>query len=218
VVDAATADEVEAEIRAQIAHARRLGIAPTHVDSHMGTLFATPEFLRRYVSVAIAEKIPAMLPAGHNTLLLRQTRAEGGDVDGRREALLRGLGRELGQAMWEAGLPVIDDLHNMSYGWHPPTDASDDEMREFKVQRYVAAMRELEPGITMMINHASDAGEHFSAISKSGPTRRGDLLALQDPRVRAAVEEQGIVLTTWRELSARRAEFGAPPGAVRTGE
>ena len=30
--------EAEAEIRAQIARARALGIQPTHLDSHMGTL------------------------------------------------------------------------------------------------------------------------------------------------------------------------------------
>ncbi|MDQ2975879.1 MAG: ChbG/HpnK family deacetylase, partial [Acidobacteriota bacterium] len=31
--------EAEAEIRAQIARARALGIQPTHLDSHMGTLY-----------------------------------------------------------------------------------------------------------------------------------------------------------------------------------
>src|SRR6266853_2118936 len=33
--------EAEAEIRAQIARARSLGIQPTHLDSHMGTLYQT---------------------------------------------------------------------------------------------------------------------------------------------------------------------------------
>jgi hypothetical protein len=35
----ANAKEVEAEIRAQIKRARSLGIQPTHLDSHMGTLY-----------------------------------------------------------------------------------------------------------------------------------------------------------------------------------
>ena len=36
------ADEVEREIRAQIEHAISMGIHPTHLDSHMGMLFARP--------------------------------------------------------------------------------------------------------------------------------------------------------------------------------
>src|SRR5690606_23260582 len=45
VVRNASADDVEKEIRAQIDRALTLGLKPTHMDSHMGTLFATDEFL-----------------------------------------------------------------------------------------------------------------------------------------------------------------------------
>lgn len=44
--------EVEREIRAQINRAVSLGIHPTHLDSHMGSLFATPELIATYVKVA----------------------------------------------------------------------------------------------------------------------------------------------------------------------
>ncbi|REK07395.1 MAG: ChbG/HpnK family deacetylase [Acidobacteria bacterium] len=220
VVGSATADEIEAEIRAQIAYARQLGIEPTHLDSHMGTLFATPQLLERYVEVGIDTGIPVMLPGGHATLLLQQLRAEGGAAAVERAAQLEQLGRQLGDHLWSSGLPVIDDLHNTTYGWIPGDGGeglSDAELREYKVERYVAAMSELRPGITMMINHASAAGEHFLAISGSGPTRRGDLLALLDPRVAAAVAEQGIVLTTWRELMARRSAVAPAEAAATSG-
>src|SRR5918992_5811964 len=46
--------EVEREIRAQIERALALGIRPTHVDSHMGALFTTPELFATYVKVARA--------------------------------------------------------------------------------------------------------------------------------------------------------------------
>src|SRR5690606_22315850 len=39
----ATPDDVEAEIRAQIEHAESMGIKPTHIDTHMGALYARPE-------------------------------------------------------------------------------------------------------------------------------------------------------------------------------
>jgi len=60
VVKNATADEVEREIRAQLDRARTMGFEPTHLDSHMGTLFATDAFIERYIKVGIEQKIPVM--------------------------------------------------------------------------------------------------------------------------------------------------------------
>jgi predicted glycoside hydrolase/deacetylase ChbG (UPF0249 family) len=57
VVKSASAAEVETEIRAQIARARSVGIQPTHLDSHMGTLF-TPKFFSAYVKVAREHGLP----------------------------------------------------------------------------------------------------------------------------------------------------------------
>ncbi|MCZ6617905.1 MAG: hypothetical protein O7E57_07205, partial [Gammaproteobacteria bacterium] len=101
---------------------------------------------------------------------------------------------ELGAQLWAAGLPVLDDLHNYSYDW-PRTDKS---------QRYAAAVRELRPGVTMMIMHCTEPTEVFAHISASGASRLGDLEAMLDPELRAVIAEEGIVLTTWRELMARR--------------
>lgn len=52
------ADEAEREIRAQIEHAIAMGIHPTHLDSHMGTLFARPDLMAIYVKVAHEYKLP----------------------------------------------------------------------------------------------------------------------------------------------------------------
>jgi predicted glycoside hydrolase/deacetylase ChbG (UPF0249 family) len=49
--------EVETEIRAQIERAMQAGIHPTHLDSHMGTLF-TPAFFPAYVKVAREYGLP----------------------------------------------------------------------------------------------------------------------------------------------------------------
>ncbi|MGA2743868.1 MAG: polysaccharide deacetylase family protein [Candidatus Sulfotelmatobacter sp.] len=50
--------EVEHEIRAQIERANALGIHPTHLDSHMGVLFARPDLFAIYVKVAREYKLP----------------------------------------------------------------------------------------------------------------------------------------------------------------
>jgi predicted glycoside hydrolase/deacetylase ChbG (UPF0249 family) len=52
------AEEAEREIRAQIEQAISVGIHPTHLDSHMGTLFARPDLMAVYVKVAHEYKLP----------------------------------------------------------------------------------------------------------------------------------------------------------------
>ncbi len=51
-------DDVEHEIRAQIARAIAAGIRPTHLDSHMGTLFRTPALFAVYVKTAREYGLP----------------------------------------------------------------------------------------------------------------------------------------------------------------
>jgi predicted glycoside hydrolase/deacetylase ChbG (UPF0249 family) len=58
VVTRAKLDEVEKELRAQIDRAYAIGIRPTHVDSHMGALFNSPELMATYVKVARSYKLP----------------------------------------------------------------------------------------------------------------------------------------------------------------
>jgi predicted glycoside hydrolase/deacetylase ChbG (UPF0249 family) len=51
-------EEAEREIRAQVERAIALGIHPTHLDSHMGVLFATPDLFAVYVKVAHEYNLP----------------------------------------------------------------------------------------------------------------------------------------------------------------
>lgn len=50
--------EVERELRAQISRARAMGLEPTHLDSHMGALFATPQLFAVYAKVARDNRLP----------------------------------------------------------------------------------------------------------------------------------------------------------------
>ncbi|MEL6142161.1 MAG: polysaccharide deacetylase family protein [Bacteroidota bacterium] len=55
-------EEVEIELRAQVEQAIRMGINPTHLDSHMGCLFwGRPEYFSAYLKVAREYGIPAMV-------------------------------------------------------------------------------------------------------------------------------------------------------------
>jgi len=54
--------EAEAEIRAQVERAIAFGVRPTHLDSHMGTLFQTPELFAAYLRVGREYRLPVFVP------------------------------------------------------------------------------------------------------------------------------------------------------------
>ena len=58
VAQHAKPDEAEREIRAQVARAMELGIHPTHLDTHMGSVLAKPEIFAAYVKVAHEFHLP----------------------------------------------------------------------------------------------------------------------------------------------------------------
>ena len=58
VAQHAKPDEVEREIRAQIERAMAMGIHPTHLDTHMGSVLASPEIFTVYVKLAHEFHLP----------------------------------------------------------------------------------------------------------------------------------------------------------------
>ena len=180
VVQNATPDEIETEIRAQIDRAETMGLPITHLDSHMGTLFSNPEFFERYVKVGIEKQIP---------ILIASPKGVGGEARGRAK-LLGGMV----ERVWEAGLPVIDSVHTASYGWKTTE----------KIPHYSKAIRNLKPGITEMIVHCTKPDTVIDVITGGRELLYGDYYALISPEVKKVIEEEGIILTTWRELKERR--------------
>jgi len=57
-------EEAERELRAQVERAISMGIHPTHLDSHMGVLFAKPELFAVYIKVAREYKLPFLALRG----------------------------------------------------------------------------------------------------------------------------------------------------------
>ena len=182
VVQNATPDEIEKEIRAQIGLAERMGIEITHIDSHMGTLYATPEIFERYAKVAIEKQIPLLVAGGHGTKVKREDA-------GAYEQL-----KPYVDKLWEAGLPVLDDIDTSSYSWRGLD----------KKTEYIEMIRTLEPGVTWVNCHPTKPTEEGKAITDNRELVFGDYLSLIDPTVKKAIEDEGIILTTWRELKERR--------------
>ena len=102
--------------------------------------------------------------------------------------------RAMAERVWNAGLPVIDYVHTDSYDWKTTE----------KIPLYSEAVRNLKPGITEMIVHCTKPDPVIDVITNKRELLYGDYYALISPEVKKVIEEEGIILTTWRELKERR--------------
>ena len=185
VVTHASAAEVDKEIRAQLDRAQTLGIPITHLDTHMGTLYAKPEYTEVYVKLGIEKQIPVMIMGGH----LQFIKEDEPDA-------VKQLGvTQLAKQVWDSGLPVLDDLLNRTYGWK-----SYDE----KKQNLFSALSQMQPGVTMVIFHCAQPTEEWEHFTSSSQTRTSDLKLMTDPDMKKFLEDGKFILTTWRELMERR--------------
>ncbi|HOZ47287.1 MAG TPA: polysaccharide deacetylase family protein [Candidatus Hydrogenedentes bacterium] len=182
VASHAEPSEVETEIRAQLAHSRAVGIEPTHLDTHMGVVLL-PAFINRYMTIGIEEGIPVLVPGGHI------------QASNRRLPFPSWYLRWKTARLWNAGLPVIDTLVLA-----PAGNGSYEDMRE----RLIAVIRGLRPGISQFIVHCTQTTEEFGRIGGSGSYRLAELRLMKDPAIKQAIVDEGVILTTWRELKARR--------------
>lgn len=183
----ATADEVEAEIRAQIALAEKMGMPITHMDSHMGTLFYHAPFFERYVKVGIEKQIPIMMMSGR------------GEPENDAQRALMGRIREAAEVVWAGGLPVLDYLQTSTADTDDPAEMT---------AALIANLRALKPGVTQIILHGTRQGCNFHAISGSGGKREAELEMVLSEDVKKVIAEEGIILTNYRELMERRKKAG----------
>lgn len=216
----AKGEEIDKEIRAQLDRALSMGFKPTHLDSHMGTLFAKDAFMEKYLQLGVEKKIPVMFPGGDDIFYRSEAKAaaiaelkkQGKYTEGMviPDAPALGKAKEIGAMLWKNGLPVLDDLHNSSYDWNMPgiDNKTDKEIQKWYTDHYIESIGRLSPGLTMVIMHCTLPSDSFKSICTEGKKRKGDLLAMTDPRLRKFLKEKGFILTTWREAMERRIKAG----------
>ncbi|MDM7461396.1 MAG: polysaccharide deacetylase family protein [bacterium] len=175
----ATPQEVETEIRAQIELALQMGLKPTHLDSHMGTLYSDPRFFEVFLKTAIEYKIPPMVFSPTPEMMLM--------------AAARGLNyRAIYQRIRAAGLPTIDYL-NPQY--------APGESKERHRERLHQYLRTLRPGVNELIVHLGMDDPEGNAVTGGWRYRVQELEILQEPAFKRVLEEQKIRLFTYRELA-----------------
>ena len=174
---AAKADlrEVELEIRAQVERARAAGIQPTHLDSHIGTLYQNKALFEIFVKVAREYKLP-----------IRVAKEWFSRADERTEFLTATL---------KPNDVYIDRTLDIDPGV-APTDWA---------KFYTDAIKNLQPGVTEVVIHlAYDDAEMRGATSDhpnwGAAWRQRDFEFFTSDAFRQLLREHQIKLITWRDL------------------
>ena len=179
VVGHATMEEVELEIRAQIDRALAFGINPTHIDSHMGTLFSTSEFLSVYLKVATEYGIPPMMldPADPKVKKLLEERGIA-------------YADSTIQEIYAAKVPLLNYLNTGEDG------------KNYQARRiaYYQAIRDLKPGVNQIIVHLAGNDAEIQNITNAWQKRYDEFRIFTDPELKNLIEDLNIELIGWRKM------------------
>lgn len=182
VVQHASADEVEKEIRAQIEQSLAWGYKPDHIDTHMGTLFGHPSYVKVYMKVAQEYGIPANIIDLSDPAVLAEFRAKGYPMD---DSVVK---------MTEAyTLPKLDYFSSA-----PKADTYEEKVEHFK-----RLIKSLKPGLTEIIFHPSVETDNLRSITGSWQQRVWESQIFSDQELINFFEEEGIIFTNWKEIMKR---------------
>jgi predicted glycoside hydrolase/deacetylase ChbG (UPF0249 family) len=164
--------EAESEIRAQVARAKALGIQPTHLDSHMGTLYQNKALFEVLMKVARENKLPVRLSK---------------EWFGRVHPFMPSV---LGP-----GDIVADKIISIE----PDVTAADWS------KYYTGEIRNLLPGLTVMIVHLAYNDDEMKGITAEHPDwgaawRQRDFDFVTSEGFRNLLQENHVKLITWREV------------------
>ncbi|MDQ7041598.1 MAG: polysaccharide deacetylase family protein [Rhodothermus sp.] len=168
-------EEVAAELRAQIRRAREAGLSITHLDTHMGVLFQTPELFAVYLQVGRESNLPVLIP---------------------REQLEQ-------QAPHLLTLLTPDDLV-IDRVWLIPSDTPPDRWQETYV-RMIENLPPGITELIVHLGYADDELQAITVDHPDfgAAWRARDLDVVRSEAFRAALRRNQVILTTWRELYRR---------------
>ncbi len=170
----ANSAEVEKEIRAQIERALAFGIKPTHLDNHMGTILASPEYYQILLKIGHEYKLPVLIPAD----------------------MIGAISKPLLDMLSRDNI-VVDHLFMLNQAspaqkWSEPYLKFIENMQPGLNEIIVHLAKNTDETRAIMVNHP-DFGAEW---------RQNDLDFVLSPEFRNALKKHDIKLVTWREIGA----------------
>ncbi|WP_300436922.1 polysaccharide deacetylase family protein [Christiangramia sp.] len=165
--------DVEKEIDSQIRKALDFGVDVTHLDGHMMAVMSTPEFMEAYIKKGREYKVPVLLSKQFPAFEMLKEKMEFTSKD------------------------VVTDHLFQAY----PEAYNTQGMENF----YEDILTNLEPGLSVILIHLAINNDEMKAVTKDHPDygsqwRQDDLDFFTSEKARKLVEDNNIILVTWREI------------------
>ncbi len=177
----AQVDEVEQELHSQIQRALRAGLKPTHLTTHLGTLFMRLDFTEVYLRLARQYWIPAVV------IELTPEHVE------RFQQMGYPIPEELIGLLENYPLPKVDDLQFVRPA----------ESYEALRSSFVELIRGLPPGLIQVSFHPAIETDELKRITSDWQQRVWALQLMEDPEIRSLLTSEEVILTSWREVMER---------------
>ncbi len=184
----AIASEVEREIRAQIDFVKNMGLEPSHIDNHMGSLYGL-EGVQNFLPLTL--KICAELGYAYRmTPVVHPKISEIFDTH-----LL-----EMSNLAKKLEVPILDHLWVHSFDGE--AGKSYESFKEYMLKRF----EECPDGIVETYIHPSVECDELKNTSSVWHRRVWEYKFFGDPETRKHIEAQGIQLINYRDLVQLRSE------------
>jgi predicted glycoside hydrolase/deacetylase ChbG (UPF0249 family) len=174
----ASPEEVEMEMRAQIEAALKIGIKPTHLDSHMGCVFfGRPEYVASYLKLAQEYSIPAMMNMEIVEAVVKPNLDLFKEIDMDRVVLIDHAAIANPEAYDKIGMEAF----------------------------YVELLNNIEPGVTVLLNHIAFDDAEMRALTTgfdhwNAAWRQADYDFFTGEKVKELIKSNNIKLITWKQI------------------
>jgi predicted glycoside hydrolase/deacetylase ChbG (UPF0249 family) len=182
----ATPQEVEIELRAQIEMAKRMGLRFTHLDTHMGTVYARPDFFEVYKRLGAEYGVPIMLPKPYEGMEKSAPLSTVQYLQSQQE-------RFRTEGIYQLDRLITDGA---------PGQRTLDGRR----QAYFETLRSLQPGVTQIILHPGLLDAELKAATGRAADRDADYRIFQEEATQRLMKELGIELVGWQDVAPAKAK------------
>ena len=165
-------EEVETELRSQVRKAYDAGIDVTHLDAHMGAAVSSPDFLLAYMRLGREFSLPVLL-----------------------DKRISGVENEAIKDLLDERTVVLDAIITAE-----PSDFTNG-MDAY----YTNVLKNLKPGLNCLLIHLAYDDAEMKAVTVDHPEwgaawRQADYDFFTSRKCIELLQQQGIILVTWREL------------------
>ncbi|GFZ33437.1 carbohydrate deacetylase [Clostridium zeae] len=177
-------NHVEKELKSQIELASSLGIDPTHLDSHQGSVFGFflgRDFMEIVFNLCLEYGLPFLLPKQ----AVNQVYFD--------ERMISSFKRYIRMAE-ELGIMIIDDIISLPY------ELQNGEDYETVKDTMINKLMEIQPGITQITIHPSFVSKELKEITPHWQKRQMEYNLFLDDDIKRILLSEDIKLISWKEI------------------